>query len=98
MNNAGCGMRNASKEFIRRVLADYEKTENMAKSYRTIKATYPEGTKCPTYNGCVKAYERAKKMRNAECGMRNAECEMRKAKCRKSRRKNGPELCGRSGC
>lgn len=68
-----------SKEFIRRVLADYEKTENMAESYRAVKATYPEGTKCPTYNGCVKAYERQKK--NAEGGMQevNAECEMRKA-------------------
>lgn len=50
-----------SKEFIRLVLADYEKTENMSASYRAIKATYPEGTECPTYSGCVKAYERKQK-------------------------------------
>lgn len=50
-----------SKEFIRRVLADYEKTENMSASYRAVKATYSEGTEFPTYSGCVKAYERKQK-------------------------------------
>lgn len=60
-----------SKEFIRRVLADYEKTENMSASYRAVKATYPEGTECPPYSACVKAYERQQKAK--KCGMRNAE-------------------------
>lgn len=49
------------KEFIRRVLADYEKTENMSASYRHVKATYPEGTEFPTYAACAKAYERKQK-------------------------------------